>query len=237
MSEPVQEAMEARHAKNKWRTRAWIFGIIAMVAILAAGLLTILYLNDSRNQVAATSDAQRQQFITCQDLPKTDPRCQQPVAPPAQEVIKGAQGIPGVQGIQGPPGPQGVQGPQGPPGSPGKNGITPPCVLMLGGCKGTKGDKGDSVKGDKGDKGDSVKGDKGDPGTDGKDGEPCLPTNPECRGPQGPQGTQGADGVGLSSMTCPDDNDPLTADPFHAIYTDGKDQVIVDSVCRPATPK
>lgn len=208
--QPIQEAMEARHFKNTWKRRAWVFGILMVVAIFAAGVTSTLYLTESRDRLAVTSDAQRQQFITCQDLPKTDARCQQPVAPPAKEILKegpqgipGIQGVPGPQGIQGPQGRQGPTGPQGPPGATGKNGVTPPCQLLLGGCQGADGKQGD--KGDKGDKGDSI---KGDPGTNGTNGSDCLPTNPDCRGDKGDKGDTGR---GILTMTCPDDdNDPTT---------------------------
>lgn len=198
--EPIQEAMEARHFKNMWKRRAWVFGILMVVAIMAAGITSTLYLTESRNKLAVSSDAQRQQFITCQDLPKTDARCQQPVAPPAKEILKeGPQGIPGVQGTSGLQGPQGVQGiqgpqgkqgpagPQGPPGAAGKNGVTPPCQLLLGGCQGSDGKQGptgpEGARGPQGEQG--VKGETGAKGDIGPEGVP---------GAQGPKGDTGATG-------------------------------------------
>jgi len=209
--EPIQEALEARHVKNTWKRRAWIFGILMTVAMVAAGVTSYLYLYGSRNQVAAISDAQRQQFITCQDLPKTDARCQEPVAPPAKEILKqGPQGIPGIQGVAGPQGIQGPQGkqgpigpigPQGPPGAAGKNGVTPPCQLLLGGCQGADGKQG--PEGPQGPQG--VEGKQGEQGPKGEQGLQGFPGPKGDIGPDGlpgPKGEPGKDAAMVTDLTC-----------------------------------
>lgn len=188
----TEDLLNARDAKNTWRRRAWILIGITVASLMAVSVMATLLLVGSERKVdtlAGTNDAQRQQFVDCKTLPKTDPRCQTPVAPESKTILQqGPQGIQGVSGLQGPRGLPGEQGPQGSPGPrgpqgiagpTGKNGTTPPCVLVLGGCDGDTGPQG--PKGDQG-----IQGPKGDTGVAGAAGD---------QGPKGDQGIQGPQGL------------------------------------------
>jgi hypothetical protein len=61
----------------------------------------------------------------------------------------------------------------------------------------------------------------------------CAQPGEPCRGGRGPQGDQGDTGRGISSMTCPNDGDILTADPWIIRWT--KDPMQTEGgVCRAA---
>jgi hypothetical protein len=171
--------------------------IVTIVALTAAAVFATLFWANSQNnadRLAQTNDAQRQQFITCQDLPKTDVRCQTPVAPPAKEVVTGPQGIQGVQGItgeMGPPGPQGPQGPPGPMGKPGTPGQPPACWLDATRCVGATGPTGKQGQ----------QGEKGEQGLPGKDGVDGKDGTDGTNGINGTNGTNGVDGKNAYPFT------------------------------------
>lgn len=105
----------------------------------------------------------------------------------------GSTGAVGPRGPQGPAGQVGPRGPVGPPGVPGpigKPGITPPCVLALGGCVGKTGPSGQQgPAGPKGDTG-SV-GPQGDTGPIGPQGQQGVKGDTGDQGPVGPKGDPG----------------------------------------------
>jgi hypothetical protein len=89
--EEIQEAI-ARHKQEKAQT-PWIpvLMVVTVVSLLAAAVFATLFwvqADEKVDTLAQTNDAQRQQFITCQQLPKTDPRCKTPVAPPATKIVE-----------------------------------------------------------------------------------------------------------------------------------------------------
>lgn len=91
LNEEVQEAI-ARH-KTARSSRAWfpILTVVTIVSLMTASVFATLFWARSERAVSTLSqsnDAQRQQFITCQQLPRTDPRCKTPVAPPATKIIE-----------------------------------------------------------------------------------------------------------------------------------------------------
>jgi hypothetical protein len=203
----------ARHlAKKQDVRRAWFYAMILGVALAAISVLaTLLWVNSQNNvnKLATSNDSQINQFNYCQKALKTDPKCQQPVAQPAEKVVSGPQGIPGVQGNEGPMGPEGPQGPQGiqgVPGKPGTPGQTPACWLDATRCVGASGVTGKSGK----DGATGAAGLNGKDGVNGKDGLNGLDGKDGINGKDGVDGKDGADGKdgkdgapGPAGMECP----------------------------------
>lgn len=84
-----EEAIARHKAASKWRVVTAVLAVISIPALLAASVLaTVLYMSSQGNveKLADSNDRQIQQFTDCKTLPKNDPRCQQPVAPPASEI-------------------------------------------------------------------------------------------------------------------------------------------------------
>lgn len=113
--------------------------------------------------------------------------------PAGQKGDRGATGAQGQVGPVGPRGPQGEAGPRGPAGPQGpigKPGITPPCVLLLGGCRGDTGPAGPQGKtGATGAQGDT--GPQGETGPIGPQGQKGDTGDVGPAGPAGPQGPKG----------------------------------------------
>lgn len=212
--QPVQDDVARHLDRARYVRRSWIFGGVLLVALLLIAVLATLLWTNSQgnvNRLAQSNDAQRNQFEYCKTAPKTDPKCQAPVAQPAEKVVQGPQGIqgvPGLQGERGPEGPQGPPGPQGPRGPQGLPGNSPRCLLEPTRCTGAAGPQGPAgpqgVQGEKGPQGDAgdtgAKGDQGEVGPAG----PAGPAGPQGEvGPQGPAGPAGPQGPPGDPAACP----------------------------------
>jgi Collagen triple helix repeat (20 copies) len=226
----TSEAIDRRAAKRKRDTRLFIFGAVAFIAVLTAAVLaTLLWANSQNNvnRLAQSNDAQRSQFEYCMTAPKTDPRCQQAVAPPADKVVQGPQGIQGVQGLQGE---QGPPGPQGPPGIQGKQGLpgnSPRCLLEPSRCVGAAGTNGK----------DGVDGADGKDGTNGLDGKDGLNGKDGADGKDGTNGVDGKDGAnGKDGEPGPPPTSWTWTDTQGVTYTCTRDGDTLNYTCAPTTP-
>src|SRR5438045_513111 len=99
---PVREVVRERAERKRDRFYAIVALMLAFVAILAVAAVALVSATQRGKDIdklAIGLDASRQQVEYCAQpkVPKSDPRCQTPVAPPAKEIV-GPQGIQGVQG-------------------------------------------------------------------------------------------------------------------------------------------
>lgn len=197
---PVQAVVKERAERKRDRFYAIAALIVAFTAILAvAAVATVSATQRGRDidKLSTGLDASRQQVEYCAQpkIPKNDPNCQTPVAPPAKEIV-GPQGIQGIQGIQGEQGPQGAPGIRGPQGLPGNS---PRCLLEPSRCQGAPGKNGTpGINGKNGlDGKDGAAGLNGKDGVDGKnglDGKDGAPGEPGKDGTDGAPGKDGVDG-------------------------------------------
>jgi hypothetical protein len=189
----LADALHRREDVRKADRTKLILGAVAFVSVLAAAILATLFWANSQNnanRLAASNDAGIVQFEYCKKAPKTDPRCQQPVAQPAEKVVSGPQGVQGIQGIAGRDGAQGPQGIQGKQGVPG---VTPPCLSTASRCQGSPGIPG--IDGKPGLAGkDGANGVDGKNGLDGKNGTNGLDGKDGAPGVAGKDGKDGVDG-------------------------------------------
>lgn len=210
--------LQAKQARRNDRKMAAAALMAAVAILVVGGIIGSIFLFKQSHDISAQSRAinqlgssvdtlrGQQEYCSQPKVPKSDPRCQTPAAPPAKEII-GAQGVPGDQGVQGPQGAQGVQGIQGVPGVPGQRGpqglpgSSPACLLEVSRCVGATGAEGkpgasSTIPGPTG-----LEGKPGAastvPGPAGPDGKQGVPggdsTVPGPVGPAGPEGPKGAD--------------------------------------------
>jgi len=222
--------LQIKHDRRKERKNA-AAALIAGLLIFAVGgtvcFIFFLRQNQAIDQLATSVDTLRgqQEYCSRPTVKKSDPKCQEPAAPPAKEII-GQQGIPGNQGNQGPQGIQGIQGPPGIQGRQGLPGNSPACLLEPSRCIGASGSEGkpgaaSTVPGPDGKEG-KPGADSTVPGPDGKEGKPGADST--VPGPDGKEGKPGAD----STVPGPPGADTF---PFSFQFT------FMDALMQPVTMK
>ncbi|WP_330438828.1 hypothetical protein OHB44_28055 [Micromonospora sp. NBC_00821] len=179
--------------RGRWRDWAAILAAVVVASMIAWATYQIGVLRAQNDALASALDQQRQQ---AQDAG------QDPVAPPAEDIIRDPQAVTGPPGPQGPRGWDGTDGsigppgPTGPPGAPGRAGVA--------GENGTDGAPGSA-------------GPAGPPGPTG----PTGPAGPP--GDQGPKGEQGPQGeAGPAGAQCPAGT---TAKTITVVTTEGAQQI------------
>jgi hypothetical protein len=186
----VPDQMQKRKEKKRWdHLIKWSVRFTVLILLLLVGfLIKIVY--DNRD-LPDLVEAQRNQFIECQDENSNTPGCEKPVVT-KKEVEEAKEGKAGLPGIPGDDGVQGIQGPPGPAPSTSQlmNQIMQAlnAIIPTGRLTGPAGERGEAGTSTNGKDGESITGPQGPPGPQGEAG-PKGDT-----GDRGPAGTDGSTG-------------------------------------------
>lgn len=213
------EEFKHEHEQDLRWQRAQKVGIWVLLLSIVAALIIFgirdYYRGKAVESLGTALNNQREQVERCALLPQRAEECQEPITPPAEDIVEnvGPIGPVGPGGPQGPSGPGGPQGEQGIPGMRGPEGR--PGIDGKDGAAGEPGERGPvGPEGDRGPAGpEGPMGPAGPAGADGAQGPagpegPAGPPGPKGdTGPQGPTGPRGTDAVPFTFVfTIPADN-------------------------------
>lgn len=211
----LQRRVDMEQLDRRLRRRFyWQVAVAGVLLVLVSWLLWRAWFTDDNDDIAALAGAVDELRVQVLNLGE------EPVAPPAEDIVENP---PSVVAIPGPEGPRGPQGATGAPGSPcqpaNPNCIGPPGPIGPAGAAGSDGATGPAGDtGATGAPGESIVGPQGPQGETGVTG---------ATGPQGPAGPPGPAGA----TTCPEG---FTLTPFVLNSPEGQVDALICIANQPA---